>query len=58
MQEGLTSRRAAERAYAKALEGTPKQAKFATRYLAYSKSSEMCTELLDVSLIVLVTSMS
>lgn len=45
----LTLRRAAERAYSKATEGTPKQAKFAARCLTYSKSSDMCAELLDVS---------
>lgn len=42
-------RRALERAMKKAVEGTPMQAKYAARFVAYSKHKEVPGELLDVS---------
>lgn len=30
------------------MEGTPRQAKFATRFLAYSKQPEKCEQLMEV----------
>ena len=45
----LTVRRAAEKAYQRAMEGTPRQAKYATRFLANSRHAEMCDKLLKVS---------
>lgn len=40
-------RRTLEKAMKLAFEGTPKQAKFATRFLAYSKHKDLCSELIE-----------
>jgi sister-chromatid-cohesion protein PDS5 len=34
-----------------ALEGTPRQAKFAARFIAYSKHKEACAELIEASIV-------
>ena len=45
------SSRVVEKAHRMAMEGTPKQAKYATRVIAYSKSADAsCSDLVDVSL--------
>jgi len=43
-------RRVLEKAHKMAMEGTPKQAKYAVRFLAYSKNADtVCSDLVDVS---------
>ena len=46
----LIGRRVIEKAHAMAMEGTPKQAKYATRVIAHSKNADAaCSDLVDVS---------
>lgn len=44
-------RRVLDKAHKLALEGTPKQAKYASRFLAFTRKDDRCSDLVDVSLL-------
>jgi len=43
------NRRILDKAHKLAMEGTPKQAKYAARFLAFTKKDDRCSDLVDVS---------
>jgi hypothetical protein len=50
VDEADNDRKVLEKAHKMAMEGTPKQAKYAARFLAYSKNADtVCSDLVDVS---------
>lgn len=42
-------RRVLDKAHKLAMEGTPKQAKYASRFLAFTRKDDRCSDLVDVS---------
>jgi len=47
----LIRRRVLDKAHKLAMEGTPKQAKYASRFLAFTRKDDRCSDLVDVSLL-------
>jgi hypothetical protein len=47
-------RRVLDKAHKLAMEGTPKQAKYASRFLAFTRKDDRCSDLVDVSLITVI----
>jgi hypothetical protein len=47
-------RRVLDKAHKLAMEGTPKQAKYASRFLAFTRRDDRCSDLVDVSLITVI----
>jgi hypothetical protein len=57
-EHGLIRRRVLDKAHKLAMEGTPKQAKYASRFLAFTRKDDRCSDLVDVSLITVIELMS